>query len=63
MAGFPGEKPEDIDEIFHLSCAVSEERKKIGKPPAAVTASVSWLVQKPFTLAEIRQAVSKALAA
>jgi radical SAM superfamily enzyme YgiQ (UPF0313 family) len=49
MAGFPGEKPEDIDEIFHLSCAVSEERKKIGKPPAAVTASVSWLVPKPFT--------------
>lgn len=49
MAGFPGEKPEDIDEIYHLSRAVSEERRRLGKPPAAVTASVSWLVPKPFT--------------
>ncbi len=49
MAGFPGERPEDIDAIFELSCAVSRERKSVGKPPAAVTAAVSWLVPKPFT--------------
>lgn len=49
MAGLPGERPEDIDGIFELSQAVSEERRKLGKPPAAVTASVGWLVPKPFT--------------
>ena len=49
MAGFPGERPEDIDGIFDLSFAVSQERRKLGKPPAAVTASVGWLVPKPFT--------------
>lgn len=49
MAGFPGERPEDIDGIFDLSKAVSEERRKLGKPPAAVTAAVAWLVPKPFT--------------
>ena len=49
MAGFPGERPEDIDGIFDLSYAVSQERRRIGKPPAAVTAAVSWLVPKPFT--------------
>ncbi len=49
MAGFPGERPEDIDGIVDLSRAVSQERRKIGKSPAAVTASVAWLVPKPFT--------------
>lgn len=49
MAGFPGEQPADIDGIWELACAVSQERRSIGKPPAAVNASVSWLVPKPFT--------------
>ncbi len=49
MAGFPGERPEDIDGIWELSNAVSQARRAIGKPPAAVTSSVSWLVPKPFT--------------
>ena len=49
MAGFPGERPEDIDNIWRLACEVSRERCKTGKPPAAVTAAVSWLVPKPFT--------------
>ena len=49
MVGFPGERPEDIDRIFDLSCAVSQERRAVGKPPAAVTAAVGWLVPKPFT--------------
>jgi radical SAM superfamily enzyme YgiQ (UPF0313 family) len=49
MAGFPGERPEDIDGIFDLSYAVSQERRKLGQAPAAVTASVGWLVPKPFT--------------
>jgi radical SAM family uncharacterized protein len=49
MAGFPGERPEDIDGIFELSHAVSQERRRIGKSPAAVTAAVGWLVPKPFT--------------
>lgn len=49
MAGLPGERPEDIDGIWDLSYAVSQERQRVGKPPAAVTVSVSWLVPKPFT--------------
>ena len=49
MAGFPGERLEDIDGIFELSHAVSQERRKVGKSPAAVTAAVGWLVPKPFT--------------
>lgn len=49
MAGFPGERAEDVDGIWELANAVSRERVSVGKPPAAVTASVSWLVPKPFT--------------
>jgi len=49
MAGFPGERDADIDGIVDLSRAVSDERRKLGKPPAAVTVSVGWLVPKPFT--------------
>lgn len=49
MSGFPGERPEDIDGIWKLSKQVSEARRQIGKPPANVTASVGWLVPKPFT--------------
>jgi len=49
MAGFPNERPEDIDRIYDLSVAVSRERCALGLAPAAVTASVAWLVPKPFT--------------
>ncbi len=49
MVGFPGERPEDIDGIWELAVAVSELRRSIGLPPASVTASVGWLVPKPFT--------------
>jgi len=49
MAGFPGETEEDIDAIVDLSRQVSGVRRQLGKAPAAVTASVGWLVPKPFT--------------
>jgi radical SAM superfamily enzyme YgiQ (UPF0313 family) len=49
MAGFPGERPEDIDGIFELSRQVSLARKDIRKSPASVNAAVSWLVPKPHT--------------
>lgn len=49
MSGFPGEREEDINGIFELAYQVSQERRKIGQSPAAVTAAVSWLVPKPFT--------------
>ena len=49
MAGFPGERDEDIAGIAEISWAIAEQRRKLGKPPAQVTASVSWLVPKPFT--------------
>ncbi len=49
MAGFPGERDDDIYAIWELSNAVSLERQALGKPPADVTASVGWLVPKPFT--------------
>ncbi len=49
MAGFPGEREEDISGIWDLSLAVSQERQRLGQAPAQVTASVGWLVPKPFT--------------
>ena len=49
MAGFPGETPDDIDGIWEMSYAVSQERRQFGLSPASVVASVGWLVPKPFT--------------
>lgn len=49
MCGFPGERPEDVDAIYELACEISRARQRIGRGPASVTASVSWLVPKPFT--------------
>ncbi len=49
MSGFPGERDEDIFGIWELANAVSLARQQLGKPPAQVTASVGWLVPKPFT--------------
>jgi radical SAM family uncharacterized protein len=49
MAGLPGECEEDIAGIWDLSLAVSQERRRLGQAPAQVTASVGWLVPKPFT--------------
>jgi radical SAM family uncharacterized protein len=49
MAGFPGERDDDIDGIFELSREVSELRREVASHPATVTASVGWLVPKPYT--------------
>ncbi|MCO6438007.1 MAG: TIGR03960 family B12-binding radical SAM protein [Phycisphaerae bacterium] len=49
MCGFPGERPEDIEEIVHLSRRVSEARRDVASGPAQVNASVGWLVPKPYT--------------
>ncbi|HOB73208.1 MAG TPA: TIGR03960 family B12-binding radical SAM protein [Phycisphaerae bacterium] len=49
MCGFPGEREEDITGIYHLAREVSEARREIGKGPASVNASVSWLIPKPHT--------------
>jgi len=49
MAGFPAESAADIAGIWALANAVSLERQALGKPAARVTASVGWLVPKPFT--------------
>jgi radical SAM family uncharacterized protein len=49
MAGFPGERPDDIDGIVTLSRKVSDARRELGKGPANVNASVGWLVPKPYT--------------
>jgi radical SAM family uncharacterized protein len=49
MAGFPGERPEDIDGIWDLSEAVSNVRRELCGRPAKVTASIGWLVPKPHT--------------
>jgi radical SAM superfamily enzyme YgiQ (UPF0313 family) len=49
MAGFPGETEEDIRAIHGLSVEMSELRRRLGGGPAAITASVSWLVPKPHT--------------
>lgn len=49
MAGFPGERPEDIDGIYDLAREVSKAKCEVGGGPASVNASVSWLVPKPHT--------------
>ncbi|MFQ5491642.1 MAG: TIGR03960 family B12-binding radical SAM protein [Phycisphaerae bacterium] len=49
MAGFPGERPKDIDGIWELSKKVSQARREINGHPAQVNASVGWLVPKPHT--------------
>lgn len=49
MAGFPGERPSDIDGIVELSRKASDVRRELGKGPGAVSASVGWLVPKPYT--------------
>lgn len=49
MVGFPGESEDDVDGIHDISVQLSEARRKLGKGPAKITASVSWLVPKPYT--------------
>lgn len=49
MTGFPGERPTDIDGIVELSREVSQLRRAVNGSPASVTASVGWLVPKPYT--------------
>ncbi|RMF82256.1 MAG: TIGR03960 family B12-binding radical SAM protein, partial [Planctomycetota bacterium] len=49
MCGFPGEREEDIRGIVDIAEAISLERAKLGLPPGNVTASIGWLVPKPFT--------------
>ena len=49
MVGFPGERKDDITAIVDLAREVSEARRAISGSPAAVKASVGWLVPKPFT--------------
>jgi radical SAM superfamily enzyme YgiQ (UPF0313 family) len=49
MVGFPGETEDDIRAIHALSIQMSLARKTIGKGPANISASVSWLVPKPHT--------------
>ncbi len=49
MTGFPGERDDDVTGIWDLSCAISNERRNLGKPPGRVVSSVGWLVPKPFT--------------
>ncbi len=49
MAGFPGERREDIEGIWDLCDRVSQARREVAGSPATVNASVSWLVPKPHT--------------
>lgn len=49
MVGFPGERIEDIEGIWHLACRISDLRRQLGKGPAVVNTTVSWLVPKPHT--------------
>ena len=50
MAGFPGEREDDIVGIWELCDEISRERWRMGLGgPGEVTASVGWLVPKPFT--------------
>src|SRR5262249_46658281 len=49
MVGFPGETDDDIRGIYELSVQMSNLRRELGKGPADVHSSVSWLVPKPYT--------------
>lgn len=49
MAGFPGEREDDITGIVDLACDVSQIKRQVRGGPAAVRAAVSWLVPKPHT--------------
>lgn len=49
MVGFPGETEDDIRGIHDLAVEVANLRRRLGKGPAQVNASVGWLVPKPFT--------------
>jgi radical SAM family uncharacterized protein len=49
MAGFPGERRDDIEGIWDLCLQVSQARRETGGGPANVNAAVSWLVPKPHT--------------
>lgn len=49
MVGFPGEQTEDIDGIYDLAQQMSRLRREVAGAPATVTASVSFLVPKPYT--------------
>ena len=49
MVGFPGETEDDIRGIYDLSVAMSQARRKLGKGPGDIRASVGWLVPKPHT--------------
>lgn len=49
MVGFPGETEDDIRAIYDLAMSMSEVRRRIGKGPGQITASVSCLVPKPHT--------------
>lgn len=49
MCGLPGETQEDIAGIFDLAHQISQAKRYVRGGPAAVTASVGWLVPKPHT--------------
>jgi radical SAM family uncharacterized protein len=49
MVGFPGETDDDIRGIYELAVEMSDARRRIGRGPARINASVGWLVPKPFT--------------
>lgn len=50
MVGFPGETEADIARIVDLCWALATLRRDLlGRQPASITASVSWLVPKPHT--------------
>jgi len=49
MVGFPGETEDDIVGIHEIAVEMAEARRRVGKGPAHITASVSWLVPKPYT--------------
>lgn len=49
LCGFPGEQDSDITGIFELAREMSLAKRQVRGGPAAVHASVGWLVPKPHT--------------
>jgi len=49
LCGLPGETQSDVEQIWHLAARAADLRRQVSGSPAAVSATISWLVPKPHT--------------
>jgi radical SAM family uncharacterized protein len=49
MVGLPGETPDDVKRIVHLSYELAKLRKKVDNKTGNINVAISWFVPKPHT--------------